>query len=61
MSALGNADEPIDGYKIYQVQPGDSLDVIAQKKNTTIRELKDFNHLKNDTIIVGQRLKIPDR
>lgn len=61
MSALGNADEPIDGYKMYEVQPGDSLGVIAQKKNTTIRELKDFNHLKNDVIIVGQKLKIPDR
>lgn len=61
MEAIGASDGPIDSYRIYHVQPGDSLGLIAQKHNATIRELKDLNALKNDTIIVGQKLKIPER
>lgn len=61
MDAVGGTDGPIDGYRIYHVQPGDSLGVIAQKNNTTVRDLKDMNQLKSDTIIVGQKLKIPER
>jgi len=59
MGALGSADDLIDEYSNYEVQYGDSLGVIAQKKHVTIREIKDLNHLKNDVIIVGQKLKIP--
>ncbi|MEC7839261.1 MAG: LysM peptidoglycan-binding domain-containing protein [Chlamydiota bacterium] len=61
MTALGNADDPIDDYRLYEVQYGDSLGLIAQKKRVTVREIKDFNGLKNDVIIVGQKLKIPKR
>ncbi len=61
MDAVGGTEGSIDGYRIYHVQPGDSLGVIAQKYNTTIRDLKDMNKLKSDTIIVGQKLKIPER
>lgn len=61
MDAVGGTDGPIDGYRIYHVQPGDSLGVIAHKNNTTVRDLKDMNQLKSDTIIVGQKLRIPER
>lgn len=59
MNAIGSTEEVSENYEIYKVQPGDSLGVIAQKQNKTIREIKDLNGLKNDVIIVGQKLKIP--
>jgi LysM repeat protein len=61
MNAMGGTDGVMDGYRIYHVQPGDSLGVIAQKHNSTIRDLKVMNNLKSDTIVVGQKLKIPER
>lgn len=61
MEALGGTDGAIDSYRLYHVQSGDSLGLIAQKNNTTIRDIKDLNNLKNDVIIVGQKLKIPER
>jgi len=42
----------------YEVQPGDSLYVIANKFNTTVPLIKKINRLNTDTIRVGQRLKI---
>lgn len=60
MAALGETDEKVDGHKYYKVQSGDSLGLIAQKHNTTIRAIKELNGLNKDTIIVGQKLKIPE-
>jgi LysM repeat protein len=60
MAALGENDESLEGHKVYRVQSGDSLGVIAQKHNTTIRAIKELNGLTKDTIIVGQKLKIPE-
>lgn len=46
---------------IYQVKPGDSLEKIARKNNTTVSKLKEINHLNDkDLIIVGQKLRIPE-
>lgn len=45
--------------KTYRVQPGDSLEKIARKHNTTIQAIKDLNHLTSDRIIVGKTLQIP--
>lgn len=61
MDAVGAGEGPIDSSRIYHVQPGDSLGLIAKKHNATIREIKELNGLKNDTIIVGQKLKLPER
>lgn len=44
---------------IYKVQPGDTLEKIARKNNTTAKALKEANSLANDRIVVGQALKIP--
>jgi LysM repeat protein len=48
-----------DGEQLYQVKDGDSLGIIAQKFKVSIKEIKALNGLKNDVIIVGQKLKIP--
>ncbi|MGF1696937.1 LysM peptidoglycan-binding domain-containing protein [Vibrio lamellibrachiae] len=43
----------------YQVQPGDSLSVLAQKYNTTTRVIQTANNLPNHSIRVGKYLMIP--
>lgn len=44
---------------LHQVEKGDSLQKIAQKHHTTVEELKRVNHLQNDRIIIGQKLRLP--
>ncbi len=46
----------------YQVKAGDSLEKIARRNHTTVHKLKELNHLndKNDLIIVGQKLRLPE-
>jgi membrane-bound lytic murein transglycosylase D len=43
----------------YQIRPGDSLSVIAQRHNTTTQALKQANNLQNDIILTGKWLHIP--
>lgn len=45
--------------KSYTVQSGDTLEKIANKHKTSIKEIKDLNHLANDRIYSGQKLQIP--
>lgn len=45
--------------KNYIVQSGDTLEKIALKNKTTIRELKDLNALNSDKIFSGQKLQLP--
>ncbi len=47
----------LEGY--YVVKNGDSLWAIASKNNTTVNELKSLNNLSNNTLQVGQLLKLP--
>ncbi len=42
----------------HKVQKGETLFSIAQKNNVTVQELKKWNHLKGNTISVGQKLRI---
>lgn len=60
MAALGESEESAEGHKFYRVQPGDSLGLVAQKHHTTVRVIKELNGLTKDTIIVGQKLRIPE-
>ncbi|MEB4589600.1 LysM peptidoglycan-binding domain-containing protein [Candidatus Thiothrix sp. Deng01] len=41
-----------------RVHSGDTLGKIAKKYHTSVTRLKRLNHLRNDTIYVGQRLRI---
>ena len=43
----------------YTVISGDSLWKIAQKKNVSVKNLKEFNQLKSDQLKIGQTLLIP--
>ncbi len=43
----------------YEVKRGDALEIIARKAGVTISQLKLFNALPNDTIRIGQILRIP--
>ena len=44
---------------IYIVKKGDTLYQIALDNNTTVDELKSLNNLTNNTLMIGQLLKIP--
>lgn len=46
--------------RTHTVQKGDTLWAIARDNHTTVEALKNANHLKRDTIEVGQELVIPD-
>ena len=43
----------------YTVKSGDTLYKIAQANNTTVDELKQLNNLSNNTLSIGQVLKVP--
>jgi LysM repeat protein len=42
----------------YVVQPGDTLWLISSKMNVTIDNIRTWNNLQGDGIMVGQRLKL---
>lgn len=44
----------------YQVQPGDSLWLIARRFSTNVAILKSLNNLKGDVIYPGQTLSLPE-
>lgn len=48
-----------DRASVHKVKRGDSLSSIALKYGTTIAALKRENNLRRDTVMLGQRLKIP--
>ncbi|MCJ8311426.1 MAG: LysM peptidoglycan-binding domain-containing protein, partial [Saccharospirillaceae bacterium] len=43
----------------YQVKSGDSLSAIAQKYRVSVTQIKAINNLRNDSIRIGQTLKLP--
>ena len=43
----------------YTVKSGDNLGVIARRSGTTVGAIKTLNKLKNDNVIVGQKLVLP--
>jgi LysM repeat protein len=50
----------VDGQsRVYEVKPGDILEKIARKNNTSVKKIKELNGLTNDRIFVGQRIKLP--
>jgi phosphate transport system substrate-binding protein len=47
--------------KLYTVSKGDTLSVIAKKHDVTVAQLRDWNHLKNDNLKIGQVLHLDDK
>ena len=58
-SNITGEDEEEDMYLNYKVVSGDSLYSIARKYETTVDILKDINNIQNDTLSIGQIIKIP--
>jgi LysM repeat protein len=50
--------EPKEVYETYIVQQGDTLYSLSRKFGVTVEELKSMNNLKNNTINIGQPLKV---
>lgn len=51
---------PVQVAQVHEVQPGESLWVVAKRYGTSVEALVQLNGLKGETIRVGQRLKVPD-
>lgn len=50
--------EPADGIT-HVIESGDTLSEIASRYRVSFQRLKEFNGLRSDTIMIGQKLKIP--
>ncbi|MFW6022576.1 MAG: LysM peptidoglycan-binding domain-containing protein [Halanaerobiaceae bacterium] len=46
-------------FRSYTVKHGDSLFKISRDFNTTITKLKNINNIRNNNLIIGQRIKVP--
>jgi membrane-bound lytic murein transglycosylase D len=44
--------------KYYKVKRGDNLSEIADKNNVAVSDLKEWNHIKGNALVVGKSLKI---
>ena len=44
--------------KLYTVSKGDTLSVIAKKHDVSVEKLREWNHLKNDNLRIGQVLHL---
>ncbi|MGB5940915.1 MAG: LysM peptidoglycan-binding domain-containing protein, partial [Rhodanobacter sp.] len=45
----------------YKVAKGDTLSTIAKRHSVEVTQLREWNHLKNDQIKLGQVLRIRNR
>ncbi len=59
-SYIGKSYTPINDEFTYIVKIGDTLYGIAKKYNTTVEELKNINNLTNNTLSIGQIIKLPE-
>jgi LysM repeat protein len=54
------ADPPhITGAAVYLVKSGDTLSRIAKTHHTTVKAIKEANHLDSDKLSVGEKLNLP--
>lgn len=50
---------PVDGV-LYKAQTGDTVITIARKYHASASEVRSFNNLTGDTVVIGQELMVPD-
>lgn len=43
----------------YTVQSGDTLSLVAKAFNTSVSKIREMNNFKNDSLRVGQKIKVP--
>jgi LysM repeat protein len=43
----------------HKVSPGQTLSHISDKYNISVKDIKEFNELRSDRIIIGDTLDIP--
>ncbi|MDW8067258.1 MAG: LysM peptidoglycan-binding domain-containing protein [Aquificaceae bacterium] len=53
------ASRKVEKYAIYEVKKGDTLQKIAESFGVDVEELREFNNLKSDKLVEGQKIKIP--
>lgn len=53
-----NGGYSVNGVTYYKIRKGDNLGAIAKKFHCTVKQLKQWNNLKNDNIREGKTLKI---
>ena len=54
LPALARADRPL----LYAVRPGDALSLIAERFGISVEELRTWNGIEGDRILVGQELRL---
>jgi len=52
------AERPLSASLVHRVKRGDTLFALAKMYRTSVASLKDWNHLRSNTIRVGQRLTV---
>jgi len=52
--------EDESSFSTYTVQQGDNLSIIASSHNVTVDNLKSWNGLTDDKILIGQKLKVKE-
>lgn len=50
--------EQVTSEKVYTVKSGDTLSKIAKTYGVTVANLKKWNHLSSDLIVIGQQLRV---
>lgn len=60
-ASVPNGAAVTNGGATYTVKSGDTLNAIAKRHGTTVRELQAANNLKTTQIKVGQKLRIPNK
>ncbi|MGP4106006.1 LysM peptidoglycan-binding domain-containing protein [Virgibacillus sp. L01] len=52
------SDKDVASSKVYTVKSGDSLSAIGSRNGVSVSQLKEWNNLSSDLILIGQKLNI---
>ncbi|MFD1362340.1 C40 family peptidase [Lentibacillus salinarum] len=57
-SNSGSDSSDVGSSQVYTVKSGDTLSGVASQQNVSVRQLKNWNNLSSDLILIGQKLNI---